>query len=70
MTKKNIDDLTEEELKEALQEDDDDLVADFEGEHIDSSNAVIYKDEEEKIELSTVSDPNFNKSTVKAEIEV
>lgn len=69
MTKKNIDDLTEKELEEALAEDDSDLLADEDGSHIDSSNAVIYKDEEET-GLSTVSASNNNKSTVKAEIEV
>lgn len=73
MTKNsNFDDLSEEELEELLDETEEDMVADETKEEIDSKDAIIYKDEEDKIKLDSPTEvtSQSNKSSIREEIEI
>lgn len=55
MTKNsNFEELSEEELKELLEQDDEDMVADQTDEIVDSKDAILYKDKEDKIDRKSV----------------
>ena len=71
MTKdSNFEDLTEEELAELLDKDEDDMLADETHDEIDNNDAIIYHDKEEGFNLGENVPGSDNKSIVKEEIEV
>jgi hypothetical protein len=72
MTKdSNFEDLTEEELAELLDKEEDDMLADETHDDVDSNDAIVYHDEkEEGFNLGEEAPKSDNKSIVKEEIEV
>ncbi len=70
MTKNsNFEELSEEELKELLEQDDEDMVADQTDEIVDSKDAILYKDKEDKIKLGKNNDEN-SASAVIGEVQI
>lgn len=73
MTKNsNFENLTEEELAELLKQDKEDMTADEtdEDEEVDSEDAVVYEDQEEKFDMNETNSSEQNKSIIREEIEV
>ena len=70
MTKNsNFEELSEEELKELLEQDDEDMVADQTDEIVDSKDAILYKDKEDKIKLGKNNNEN-SASAVIGEVQI
>lgn len=71
MTKNsNFEDLTEEELAELLEKDDEDMKADETKEEVNSEGAVVYQDKEDKFDMKQEKPASDNKSSIREEIEV